>query len=92
MRSIILAISLVSLAAPGSGAPVGRPQCANDPTAHLARPGGDAQSKKLTDLPPADAYHAVFRRGADGCMVPVKMNDRYGKPDQQSPTQALRRR
>ena len=33
------------------------------------------QPKKLTELPPADTYAAVYRLDERGCMVPVKFRD-----------------
>ena len=97
MRSIILALSVTSLAATGaaaaprSGAAAGEPRCVNDPTKQLARPGKSAQLRKLTELPPADAYLAVLRRGTDGCIVPIKMNYRYGKQSERSTAKPPRR-
>lgn len=88
MRSIILAISVTSLAATGaaaaprSGTAAGEPRCVNDPMKHLARPGKGAQLRKLTELPPADAYLAVLRH--DGyCHVPVMVGYGFGSTDRQ---------
>ena len=84
MRSIILSLAVATFsataavaAAPWTGAPEAR--CPDQPTAHLARPGKGAQHRKLTDLPPAEGYRAVYRRDADGCIVPVKVNFRAGR-------------
>ena len=49
-------------------------------TSHFARKGGiwggdPVQPRKLTELPPADTYAAVYRLDERGCMVPVKYRD-----------------
>ena len=49
-------------------------------TSQFARKGGvwtadPMKPKKLTELPPADAYAAVYRLDERGCMVPVKYRD-----------------
>ena len=83
-----IAIALIAIA-PLEGLaaapqPAGRtvvsPSCPDDPAAHLARERKDGQFRKLTDLPPADAYAAVYRRGPDGCMVPVMYRERQAPP------------
>jgi hypothetical protein len=54
--------------------------CPDDPAAHLARTHKDGQYRKLTELPPADAFAAVYRRGPDGCMIPVRLRERQAPP------------
>ena len=49
-------------------------------TSQFARNGSmwtadPAKPKKLTQLPPAEAYAAVYRLDERGCMVPVKFRD-----------------
>ena len=83
MRSMLLAISAASLATLTGAAPQGDTNvraCPNDPAVHHARPGHGARPHKLTELPPAEAYRAVYRRGPDGCVIPVKFNDRPAPP------------
>ncbi len=99
MRSILLSLALASFAAvgataaaPWTGAPAAGSRCPEQALAHLARPNGGALHKKLTDLPPADAYLAVFRRDANGCVVPVKTNFRNQRPSERSPAGPVRRR
>ena len=58
------------------------PACPDDPAAHLARSRKDGQVRKLGELPPADAYAAVYRRGPDGCMIPVMYRERQAPPAQ----------
>ena len=39
---------------------------------HAARKRGESLAPdKLTELPPAEAFHAVYRVGPDGCLDPV---------------------
>ena len=83
-----IAIALIAIAPWGSlaaapqpaGRTVANPSCPDDPAAHLARERKDGQYRKLTDLPPADAYAAVYRRGPDGCIVPVMYRERQAPP------------
>ena len=49
-------------------------------TSHMAGRGSIWQGeppalKKLTELPPADAYAAVYQLDDEGCMVPVMYRD-----------------
>ena len=92
MRSLVLASALMlsatsSAAAdtpkqilpnPMTGAfeqlPAHCPSLAGHPT---ARPGEPLKPRKLAELPPAQAYHAVFRRGADGCIDPLFVGYQY---------------
>lgn len=41
---------------------------------HLAKEGDPKRAKprKLSELPPAETYAAVYRRDERGCMIPVK--------------------
>ena len=86
MRSIILSLALATFAATGAsaapwaGAPAPGARCPDEPLTHHARPGKGAEHRKLTDLPPADGYRAVFQRDANGCIVPVKVNFRSDQP------------
>jgi hypothetical protein len=76
----------IAFAATASAAPVSQrpsPLKSNDcPSAasHFAGKGGlsrgdPAKPKKLTQLPPADAFAAVYLTDERGCMVPVKYRD-----------------
>jgi hypothetical protein len=88
MKLQLVAIALLGIAPAGDLAaappPVGRtaldPSCPDDPAAHLARERKQGQFRRLTDLPPADAYAAVYRRGPDGCMIPVMYRERGVPP------------
>lgn len=87
MRMMLLAISAIGLATAGAAAAAPRgdtnaraSKCPDEPAAHHAYRGKSAKHHKLTDLPPAEAYRAVYRRGPDGCIVPVKFNDRAVPP------------
>ena len=49
-------------------------------SSHFARNGSvwrqsPTKPKKLTELPPADTYAAVYHLDERGCMVPVKYRD-----------------
>ena len=49
-------------------------------TGQFARKGGmwtadPVKPRKLTELPPAEAYAAVYRLDERGCMVPVKFRE-----------------
>ena len=88
MRSLFLAASLLTLA-PASAAsaaprPAGQPginrSCPNDPAIRWGRSHDGVEYRKLTDLPPAEAYAAVYRRGPDGCMIPVLFRERNAAP------------
>lgn len=97
MRLIFLSLALASFAAtgasaaPGTGPPTFEARCPAEPSAHLARPGKGALHKKLTDLPPAEGYLAVFRRDANGCIVHVKVNFRNQQPVGRAPELPRRR-
>ena len=49
------------------------PSC---PDLQVAVGNRSGQFRKLTDLPPADAYQAVYRLGADGCIDPLLVSER----------------
>ena len=88
MRLHFVAFALLGIAPAGELAaapqPAGRtalnPSCPDNPAAHLARERKDGQFRKLGELPPADAYAAVYRRGPDGCMIPVMYRERQALP------------
>ncbi len=87
MRSFILAPAMLSVltasalvAAPRPTVVANNPSaCPNNPAAHLAR-SDKGVFRKLAELPPAETYAAVYRRGSDGCMVPVLYRDRNAPP------------
>jgi hypothetical protein len=45
------------------------------PVAPLPR----GELKKLTELPPADAFHAVYRLDSRGCIDPVMVGYQFGR-------------
>ena len=72
---LAMAVSLPAAAKPA----LTNPDCP-EARSHMADESGDWRGKplkprKLTELPPADAYAAVLRRDARGCMVMVKYRD-----------------
>ena len=87
MRSFILTPVILSVvaasalvAAPRRHVMVNGPSsCPDNPAAHLGR-SDNGVLRKLTELPPAQTYASVYRRGADGCMVPVLYRDRDAPP------------
>jgi len=48
----------------------------NCTTARTAQSDGPRIHRKLGELPPAEAYQAVYRLGADGCIDPLLVSDR----------------
>jgi len=45
---------------------------------HIARPAEPLKPRKLTDLPPAEAYHTGLRSGGpDGCPDPLMVGYQY---------------
>jgi len=69
-----MASSVHVVSPPSSASLVAEDRCANA-TSHYASKasvyrGDPARPQKLTDLPPAEAYAAVYRV-VDGCAVPV---------------------
>ena len=86
----LLAVALLAFVPAGNVAaapqPAGRtalnPSCPDDPAAHLARSRKDGQFRRLVELPPADTFAAVYRRGPDGCIVPVLYRERPARPTQ----------
>lgn len=50
------------------------------PKPSLFRQGpGAAKMHKLIELPPAEAFHAVYRLDKDGCVDPVLVGYQYGR-------------
>ena len=93
MRLLIIALALpISAAtaeAPAPPAPeppaVNRPIAATPdaecpkPLAFWGQAPGKAEMRKLNELPPADAFHAVYRMDKDGCVDPVMVGYQYGR-------------
>ncbi|MCL6679784.1 hypothetical protein LZ519_10730 [Sphingomonas sp. RG327] len=52
------------------------PKTAAQVAAERVKRGGSAKLHKLTDLPPANAYIAVFRHDSNGCEAPIVV--KYG--------------
>ena len=52
------------------------PKTAAQIAAERVKRGGSAKLHKLTDLPPANAYMAVFRHDSMGCEAPIVV--KYG--------------
>ena len=52
------------------------PKTAAQIAAERVKRGGAAKLHKLTDLPPANAYIAVFRHDSNGCEAPIVV--KYG--------------
>ena len=78
---VILGIAALSIVAAGAAAQrpkLTSPDCPSV-TSHLVEKGGrrgdPTRPKKLGELPPADAYAAVYTLDERGCMVPVKFRD-----------------
>ena len=70
-----------AVSTPHSSAELSAPEAANCPrtTSHYAGkgsmyPGAPLTPKKLTELPPASSYMAVYRT-VDGCEVPLTMTE-----------------
>jgi len=90
MRRLVPILAICAAAAPASQSPpamplykapstLAAPDCP-DATNHLAGRKGSWERKplkpqRLGELPPADAYAAVYRRDERGCMVPVMFRD-----------------
>lgn len=45
-------------------------------TLHTANTNKKATFRRLGELPPAEAYHAVLRAGPDGCNDPLLVSER----------------
>ena len=45
-------------------------------TMQVAQSSDGRVFRRLGELPPADAYQAVYRLGADGCIDPLLVSDR----------------
>ena len=81
MRLLIVALAALPLSA--AAAETGRPVQLNPedrcpkPLVHKDAPRPKAELKKLNKLPPADAFHAVYRLDANGCIDPVMVGYQY---------------
>jgi len=86
MRRIAILVALFGLGAappaanPGASVPKPAaklispaPHCAD---LQVARSMDGPLFRRLGELPPADAYQAVYRLGADGCIDPLLVSDR----------------
>ena len=49
------------------------------PLMHSLDPNAGTHMKKLDELPPADAFHAVYRLDDKGCIDPVMVGYQYGR-------------
>ena len=49
------------------------------PLVHRDGPRRGGEMRKLGELPPADAYHAVYRLDDKGCVDPVMVGYQYGR-------------
>ena len=91
MRLLIAALAALPLSAPTAEAPappadkpltralpLERATECPKPLAHGMGPGA-AKMRKLNELPPADAFHAVYRTDKDGCLDPVMVGYQYGR-------------
>lgn len=79
--ALIAALATSSVgAAPRSDGPAANPAKAEcrKTTAHPAWRGKPVRPYKLTELPPASAYLAVYRT-VDGCEVPMILTQHPGK-------------
>ena len=72
---LLLAAAIVASAALPPNAPAPQAGCARTTVHHAVQQGRPPQPRRLVELPPANAYAAVYRRVA-GCEVPVVV--RYG--------------
>ena len=83
VTAILTAVASQALAAPASTNRKSSLEQAGecrDASKQFARKGGiwrydPVKPKKLVELPPAEAYAAVYRLDERGCMVPVKYRD-----------------
>ena len=77
---MVMAASSAAAGNPASGqTALMQGDCPNA-ASHLARKGGvwrnePIMPQKLTELPPAETFAAVYRRDERGCIVPVKYRD-----------------
>ena len=92
MRLLIVALAAIPLSAATAEPPALPPEraptkfVALDAKAKCPKPlafwgagPGKAEMKKLNELPPADAFHAVYRTDKDGCVDPVMVGYQYGR-------------
>ena len=75
----VLVLGMAASASAAAKPALTGPDCP-EATNHMASKGGawrgtPAKPRKLTELPPADAYATVLRRDERGCMVLVKYRD-----------------
>ena len=91
MRLLIIALAALPISA-ATAEPVPQPQpqklqfvnatpdeqC-QKPLMHRVDPRESPQVKRLTELPPADAYHAVYRLDGEGCIDPVMVGYQFGR-------------
>ena len=91
MRLLIIACVALPISA-AAAEPVGRAQpqrlqfvqatpdeqCPK-PLVHPLDPKEGADLKKLHELPPADAFHAVYRLDDKGCIDPVMVGYQFGR-------------
>ena len=84
MRLLLLTLFLATTVSADASQ---KPQLTNgncpNVTSHMANKGGSWRSvplrpRKLGELPPADAFAAVYRLDERGCMVPVMYRDVRG--------------
>ena len=90
MRLLIVALAALPLGAAAAEPPLAGPeqpprfaqlQPQRECPELLAHPAErpKAQMRKLAELPPADAFHAVYRRDGNGCIDPVMVGYQYGR-------------
>ena len=94
MRLLIIALAALPIGAAPAEAPappapepsaLNRPIAAKPdvkcpkPLAFWGQGPGKATMRKLNELPPADAFHAVYRMDNDGCIDPVMVGYQYGR-------------
>jgi hypothetical protein len=87
MRLLVLSIVLIGTLAASSAATRSnqydkareavRADCPRAPGHQYALdPGEPLKPRKLSELPPAEGYQAVFRTDEKGCLVPLLVKDR----------------
>lgn len=90
MRKIAIVMPLLAL---GAAQPATPPQPMVPPsvnviapafpdceTLHIADSDRKGVFRRLGELPPAEAYHAVLRAGPDGCNDPLLVSERINWP------------
>ena len=79
MVNIVVLVALLALGAAQPAAPprpVTTPPFPDCRTLHIAEAVDKAPFRRLGELPPAEAYHAVLRVGPDGCSDPLTVKER----------------